>query len=205
MLGFGDANGQLPATLVASNRQWTTYFRHRFFVPAPDLVLSLTARIQRDDGAVVYLNGAEVWRDPNLPSGAVSNATPALTGLGDAAESAWLSFAVSPGQLVRGTNLLAIEVHQNALSSSDLALDFALDATVSVVTNGGLCLSMSGDSLALAWPAEASYLRAVWTTNITPPVTWMPLTNTPVFLDDAWRLTLPAPASSPLFFRLQWP
>ena len=205
MLGFGDANGLLPATLVASNRQWTTYFRHTFFVPAPDLVLALTARVLRDDAAVVYLNGTEVWHDANLPSGLITHATPALTGLSDAAESTWLTTALNPGPLVPGTNLLAIEVHQNALTSSDLALDFALAARVSVPANTRLNLTLYGDALVLTWPLDASYLRPACTTNLTPPVAWVPLTNTPSCVSGAWRLALPAPAAGSLFYRLQWP
>src|SRR5947207_7509925 len=99
MLGFGDANGILPTTLIGSNRQWTTYFRRSFFMPEPNLILNLTMRIMRDDGAVVYLNGSEVWRDPNLPSGLITNQTAALTGLGGAAESAWLTNSINPTAL----------------------------------------------------------------------------------------------------------
>ena len=76
MLGFGDANGLLPATVVASNRQWTTYFRRTFYVPHGNLVQSLDGHILRDDGAVVYVNGTEIWRDTNMPSGVITNPTP---------------------------------------------------------------------------------------------------------------------------------
>ena len=63
-LGFGDGD---ETTLVTDNNQWTVYFRHAFYVPAAHLVDTLEARLKRDDGAVVYLNGTEVWRS-NMPA-----------------------------------------------------------------------------------------------------------------------------------------
>jgi hypothetical protein len=205
MLGFGDANGLLPATVVASNRQWTTYFRRAFVVPDASLVLNLTSRIQRDDAAVVYLNGAEVWRDPNLPSGAISNPTPALSGLSGAAESAWLTNALPPAALVTGTNLLAVEVHQNSQTSSDLAFDFALSATVFVPSDARLNLGSEGGQMALSWPAEGAYLGLHSATNLRPPVAWAPFPAAPVLSHGRWTVSLPAPTNSQRFFRLASP
>src|SRR6185503_15763047 len=81
MLGFGDANGILPATVVASNRQVTTYFRQRFVVADASLALGLNLRVLRDDAAVVFLNGAEVWRDTNFAAGPIVSTNLALVGL----------------------------------------------------------------------------------------------------------------------------
>src|SRR6185295_9188454 len=78
-LGFGDGD---EATLIASNRQWTTYFRHKFTVDNPALFTNLTARLLRDDGAVVYLNNSEVWRH-NMSAGAIAYDTPASTATPD--------------------------------------------------------------------------------------------------------------------------
>src|SRR5256885_1350218 len=67
-LGYGDGD---EATVVsfgsdANNKFITTYFRDSFTVSDPSLVTSLTMRVLRDDGAVVYLNGTEVFRT-NMP------------------------------------------------------------------------------------------------------------------------------------------
>src|SRR5678815_4920033 len=56
-LGYGDGD---EATVVsygpdASNKYITTYFRKAFTVPAG--LSSMTLRLLRDDGAVVYVNG----------------------------------------------------------------------------------------------------------------------------------------------------
>jgi autotransporter-associated beta strand protein len=208
MLGFGDANGLLPTTTVASNRQWTTYFRRAFLVPQPALVQSLGARIQRDDGAVVYLNGSEIWRDTNMPSGVITNTTPALSALSTTNETLWLPFSLLPSHLsllTSGTNLLAIEVHQNALTSSDLAMNFELTGTTLVSTNTPLSLSLDANSLRLSWPVDAGPFTLHSTTNFAPPVLWTPLTNTPGHVSNEWRVTLPAATNGQRYFRLQTP
>jgi hypothetical protein len=58
-LGFGD-----PATTMVDSTptRITTYFRTRFTLANPAVVTNLTLGVLRDDGAVVYLNGTEVFR-----------------------------------------------------------------------------------------------------------------------------------------------
>jgi hypothetical protein len=203
MLGFGDANGQLPATAVANNRQWTTYFRRRFVVPSSEAVVGLSARLQRDDEAVVYLNGVEVWRD-NLPAGAITNATPASSAIGGAAESTWLTHAVSPSLLVAGTNLLAVEIHQSGVSSSDISFDFGLDATVVLPEQPSLQSTVSGGMFRLNWPAADAGAFALDTaTNLSPPVVWVALTNAPFYQGQDWLLALPIQTNGFGFFRLR--
>ena len=50
-----------------ANRFTTIYFRQGFAVPNPEDCTNLLIRLLRDDGAVVYLNGREVFRS-NMPS-----------------------------------------------------------------------------------------------------------------------------------------
>src|SRR5262245_2284182 len=63
-LGYGDGD---EATAVSygpssTNKYITTYFRKSFNVANPSTYASLTLAVLRDDGAVVYLNGKEVFR-----------------------------------------------------------------------------------------------------------------------------------------------
>ena len=206
MLGFGDANGILPATVISSNRQWTTYFRRTFHVPHAALVQTLDGRILRDDGAVVYLNGTEIWRDPNMPSGVITNQTPALTGIGGTNESTWLPLNLQPSalnSLVTGTNLLAIEVHQNALTSSDLAMDFELTGTALVSTNLPLAVTHGANTLTLSWPADAGWFSLYTATNLAAPVAWLRATNELIRSNSLWFAALPAGTNGQRFFRLQ--
>jgi autotransporter-associated beta strand protein len=205
MLGFGDANGLLPTTVIASNRQWTTYFRRAFHVPQGGLVPSLDGRILRDDGAVVYLNGTEVWRDSNMPPGVITNATPALTGIGGTSESTWIPLNLPPSALsllVTGMNLLAIEVHQNALTSSDLAMDFELTGTALVSTNTPLTFARGTNSLLLSWPADAGFFNLYTATTLTA-VNWTRVTSEAVLSNSFWIVPLPVHTNGTRFFRLQ--
>src|SRR5205814_1534056 len=68
-----------PATIVGfgpdpSNKYITTYFRHWFYVPADGVYTNFNFRLKRDDGAVVYLNGVEIFRS-NMPTGAITYVT----------------------------------------------------------------------------------------------------------------------------------
>ena len=71
-LGYGDGD---EVTTVgfgpdANNKFITTYFRRAFSVTNAAAFNALTLRLMRDDGAVVYLNGVEVWRT-NMPTGTI--------------------------------------------------------------------------------------------------------------------------------------
>ncbi len=201
-LGFGN-DGEV--TKVASNRQWTTYFRHQFYIPDPALVTALAARLARDDAAVIYLNGAEVWRDTNMPAGTITNTTPALVALAGVNETNWLALNLQPSTLniLPGWNLLAAEVHQQSLTSSDIGFDFELNAEAIIAARPTLIISVSNGASVLVWPASASYFNLYTATHLTPPAgsTW--ITNAPVFSNNAWRISLPAGGMR--FFRLQAP
>jgi hypothetical protein len=119
-LGFGDAR----TTTVAGQPVITYYFRQKFTPPAGLTLTGLVARVQRDDGIVVHLNGSEAFRD-NMPQGAVTYSTRPSAAVDAANETAWFSFNVNPALLVDGTNVIAAEVHQINSSSSDLG--FALE------------------------------------------------------------------------------
>lgn len=125
-LGFGDGG---EATTIAGgpsgNRYSAHYFRQAFTVPNPAVVTQLLVNLMRDDGAVVYLNGAELFRD-NMPTGTIQYATLAAASVNDAAESTYYTFTVRPTNLVAGTNLLAVEIHQANLSSSDTSFNVSL-------------------------------------------------------------------------------
>jgi hypothetical protein len=203
MLGFGAANGLIPVTTVANNRQWTTYFRSAFVVPSPASISSLSARLLRDDGAAVYLNGAEVWRD-NLPAGVISNGTPAATSIGGAAESIWLTNAISPSLLVSGTNLVAVEIHQQSLSSTDITFDFELRATAVLPEEPKLNVAVSRSELSLNWPATDPGVFGLYgATNLNPPVSWIRLTNAPILHVGTWQITPPLLTNGCGFFQLQ--
>src|ERR1035437_4708550 len=89
----------------------TSYYRKTFFSSSAPGSVELKLRPLIADGAVVYLNGVEVYR-VNLPSGIVAFDTPALTNVTLPDFVGWVSVPTS--SLVAGSNVLAVEVHQVA-------------------------------------------------------------------------------------------
>ncbi len=124
-LGFGDTkDGRPERTMIASNGQWTTYFRHTFTASNVTTLTNLQCRLLRDDGAVVYLNGAEIFRN-NMTNTAIAYNTPALRACSDDG-TVYYTTNVPLHLLRSGSNLLAVEVHQDALTSTDVSFNFEL-------------------------------------------------------------------------------
>ncbi len=127
------AAGALPApqrtTLAAGGG--ARYFRTKFGFAGNSAATALMLRLACDDGAVVYLNGVEVFRD-NMPAGPVAHATAALTERAVASLSAPLS--VPATALVAGENVLAVSLHQaagNAGGDAFFGLEFSAVETLS--------------------------------------------------------------------------
>jgi VCBS repeat-containing protein len=129
-LGYGDGDETTVISYGSSttNRRITYYFRRSFAVTDPSTVGALSLRFLRDDGCVIYLNGVEVARS-NMPSGAITYTTLAPVAIGGADESAWLEAPIDPSRLVAGNNVLAVEVHQQSATSTDVSFDLELRAT----------------------------------------------------------------------------
>lgn len=131
-LGYGDGD---ETTLIGwgphpTRRAVTAYFRGEFVVDDASSVAALDLDIVRDDGAVVYLNGVEILRD-NMPTGPITALTPASSA--SSRENEYRSFLLDPAALVDGVNVLAVEVHQDSIYSSDLSFDVALTALMAPV------------------------------------------------------------------------
>jgi hypothetical protein len=110
-----------------TSAKWTNYyFRHQFTVTNASAISNLTLRVLRDDGAVVYINGVEVRRD-NMPLGAISSTTLASAAVDAANESTFFATTNSVA-LINGTNVIAVEIHQNSGTSSDVSFDLELIA-----------------------------------------------------------------------------
>ena len=123
-LGFGDP---YIVTTVGfgpnpDSKYVSTWFRTTFDVPNAAAVLTATIELKVDDGAVVLLNGNE-WVRWNMPNGAISQSTLASSIIEAADEGFFIPFDVNPSLLVDGENVLAIEVHQAILNSTDLGID----------------------------------------------------------------------------------
>lgn len=94
-----------------TNNFITTWFRRAFTVADAASISNVVLWLRRDDGAVIYLNGTEIFRS-NLPDGPIEPITLASASVEGTEETAFFPQRV-PGHLfVSGTNVLAVEVHQ---------------------------------------------------------------------------------------------
>ncbi|HBA83281.1 MAG TPA: hypothetical protein DCZ95_04220 [Verrucomicrobia bacterium] len=106
-----------------AQRYTTTYFRREFTMDVAPMTIN--ARVMRDDGVVLYLNGVEIARQ-NMPAGPVTYATAASANLTGANATNYFSFTIAPSNLLVGRNILAAEVHQSAPTNSSLGFDLEL-------------------------------------------------------------------------------
>lgn len=157
-LGYGDGD---EATVVsfgpnASAKYVTTYFRRAFTVANPSAFAALSLRLLRDDGAVVYLNGAEVFRN-NMPSGTVTSSTLASAALGGADETTFVTASVPVSAILTGTNVLAVEVHQANGTSSDVSFDLELSGSTGASVTRGPYLQMgTSTSAVVRWRTDVA-------------------------------------------------
>ena len=103
--------------------QITYYFRTTFVSTGNYENIDLKIHSIIDDGAVFYLNGKEVLR-LGMPDGEITHGTFATAAIGNAAYIGPLE--ISTDNLIIGTNVIAVEVHQHALNSSDIVFGMAL-------------------------------------------------------------------------------
>ena len=196
--GIGDEATVVGYGSDANNKYITTYFRRAWVVPDKSVITNLTLRLLRDDGAVVYLNGTEIYSN-NMPSGTYNYLTLATTNVSGADETNWVVAAVSPASLRDGTNVLAVEIHQVSATNSDICFDLELAANVRAQASQVEIVS-SGSSRQVRWPSWAVGYQLYRTDSLTSPV-WI-LVPAPVADDGAWKsVTIPTPATNG-FYRL---
>ncbi|MEZ4781447.1 MAG: metallophosphoesterase [Flavobacteriaceae bacterium] len=120
-LGFGEGD---EATVISDVNQITNYFRKTITVSAAQAAsANLLLEAIRDDGMVVYINGTEVWRD-YMPTGTINYNTTATTHVPDDGND-WQTNTIT-NSLIVGTNVIAVEIHQNSSTSSDVSFDFKM-------------------------------------------------------------------------------
>jgi hypothetical protein len=199
--GYGDGD---ETTIIRSNRTdgsriITTYFRKSFVATNSWSLTNLMLSLVRDDGAIVFLNGIEVFRS-NMPSGPVGYLTTALVAIGGADESAWLATNLSPALVVDGTNIMAVEIHQQSTTSSDVSFDLALNATG--FNPPELVPLLSSSRLELVWPLFPSGFSLESAAGLSSDASWQIETSPVAVTNGENNVTFePIPTSS-RFYRL---
>jgi len=124
-LGFGDNDEATRVTnfvVVAgvTNRVYTHYFRREFTVDSLVGITNVLLRVLRDDGAVAYLNGVEVFRS-NMATGRVTHTNLAVASVSGLEENTFFPTNLPLSSVRLGANLLAVEVHQQTTNNVDLS------------------------------------------------------------------------------------
>ena len=114
-LGYGDGD---EATVISagpslSEKNPVSYFRKQFNVADTNAFSHLNISLQRDDGAVVYLNGTEIMRS-NLPEGQILYTSLPIEGIGAVDENNYIQKLIPSALLNDGSNVIAVEIHQHA-------------------------------------------------------------------------------------------
>ena len=210
--GFGDDDettwlfgGSAAAPII------TYYFRTRLTNEAGRFNYAET-KLLRDDGAVVYLNGQELGRF-NLPAPPepILFDTLARTNVGiysghsfptnELGEPAVDLLPVPVSAFANGTNVLAVEMHQNSFVFAPDRFDLSFDLALFGFTyNPGAVLSIEvlSDRAILRWPdylEDWALERSVDLTN------WTPAGPPPGTVNGFFRQTIELQAHD--FFRLR--
>lgn len=125
--GYGDGR---ETTLVSygenkKSKRITTYFRKAFKISDPEEYLAYSIRLLRDDGAVIYLNGNEILRT-NMPEGIISDTTKAEFIVTGKQEAAYHYQVIDSDLFYKGTNRIAVSLHQIGPETSDCGFDLEL-------------------------------------------------------------------------------
>ena len=158
----------------------TYYFRTHFTSTNPPGNFPLQFQDYVADGAVFYLNGAEVCR-VRMPAGPVFNATLATNAPCNGYATCPDDFTTPATNLVAGDNVLAVEVHTIAVTDS-VTFGMSLTITNPFTASPPLSLVSSNAAAALSWKGggfilqQASSPIGPWT-NVPGPVITSPFTT----------------------------
>ncbi len=110
----------------ANNKRPTYYFRHNIYLsddPTASDAFKLEYKV--DDGFIVYVNGTEAGRYNMTESGYNAYSTTYAVGNPDSG-----TMELSASLFKKGNNVIAVEVHNNSASSSDIYWDATLYTTM---------------------------------------------------------------------------
>ncbi len=151
-------NAPLPAPKTTPlNIGGTTYYFRTEFVHAGPLEsgTALLCAALIDDGAVFYLNGVEIQRVGMSGAGPVLYSTLATRVVGDAGEfDTFVVTGTALAPLVAGTNILAVEVHQQTEGSSDIVFGCALNVVTGLppaLVRGPYIQNSSSTNMTIRW------------------------------------------------------
>jgi lysophospholipase L1-like esterase len=185
-----------------SSEYITTYFRNSFVVPNGVTYTNLVLRLNRADGADVWLNGQELYR-VNLPAGVINYQTQATTPVNDISDPAnyYYPTNLSITSLPAGTNVVAVEIHKYSPSTGGISFDLELFGQGVYTPPPTLSFASVAGSLQLAWPTNSAAYSLQTATNLSSAA-WQIVPGPYSQSNGSLEISVPINASSAQFFRL---
>ncbi|GGH00577.1 hypothetical protein GCM10011416_18980 [Polaribacter pacificus] len=126
-IGYGDNK---VSTIInfgqaEDNKDITKYFEKEIILTDAKEFLGYEFKLQRDDGAVIYINGVELFRD-NMPNTTIDASTLALTFVDIENEDIFHNTFFENTIFKNGKNTIRVEIHQSSKSSSDCIFSLEL-------------------------------------------------------------------------------
>jgi hypothetical protein len=174
-IGGGDRTDGHPETTTIDigptpGRYMSIYFRNTFTVANRAEFPNVVLRLLRDDGAVVYLNNVPVWTN-NMATTVLDLTTGniAYTNRANASDDglAYQTLNVSPDLLVDGVNYVAVEVHQQNDTSSDLSFDMMIWGERASAPSLTITSPTNGQTFVGNAPVTANVTASTFVTNVT--------------------------------------
>ncbi len=172
-LGYGDGDETTVVGFgINTNAKYpTTYFRKTFSLTTQPSYTAYAAKLKRDDGIILYVNGVEVYRE-NMPASGVNYTTYASSNCADDGGSIWTA-TIPASLIVTGTNVIAAEIHQTNATSSDLTFECNLIAitnsiapVVPLIVKGPYLVVGTPTSMVVRWETDiASNTQVMYGTN----------------------------------------
>lgn len=141
---------------ISPNRYPTLYFRKVVNIADPSIYAGFKIETKFDDAIVVWVNGVEAFRNNIAASPAYATlATVAIANNG----ADIYTTTVASSMFVAGNNIIAVEIHQSALNSSDLFFDMKLTALSSItaaLTRGPYLQMGNQTGVTIRWRTDAA-------------------------------------------------
>ena len=160
-IGFGDNDDRTVLADMRGN-YLSIFCRKTFTAEDIDEITELVIKVTVDDGFIAYLNGTQVasynLNSSNFNAGAPSFGEPSLQEQ---------SIADFRNLLVEGENILAVQVHNNSLQSSDLSfIPSLVNRVPSDVVRGDERIVNTGfDTNTSGWVLQGTHIRSGRTTT----------------------------------------
>jgi Calcineurin-like phosphoesterase/SprB repeat/Purple acid Phosphatase, N-terminal domain len=165
--GYGDGDettlinacGAIVQTPSCTNKYITTYLRKVINISDINLFQNIKFNAFRDDGIVVYVNNNEVYRS-NMPTGTITYTLGASTGVADDGETLQTqTVAVASSFFTTGNNTVAVEVHQQIGTSSDVTFNMEILGVApvpEVLTRGPYLMKATKNTMEVKWLTDLS-------------------------------------------------